>query len=94
MYLFKTKIMEQEQTVTIESKTLWEGMVTIKSYQREDIIAKKQTLVIVHNGKKMTLPKVHVKTKIKKKGPLTPSKKGLQDYHLYYYKWNPDINQD
>ena len=83
--------MEQKETVTIPSDTLWNGMVTIKSYQRKDIINKKQGLIITYGGKKMTLSPVQVKTKIKKKGELNISKKGLENYHLYYYKWSPDI---
>ena len=83
--------MEQKETVTIPSDTLWNGMVTIKSYQRTDIINKKQGLIITHGGKKMTLSPVQVKTKIKKKSKLISSKRNLEDYHLYYYKWSPDI---
>ena len=79
--------------VEITCKKLYLGRVSIKSYERREIINKKLTLVIIHNGKKMTLSPNEVKTKIKAKSALYTSKIGMEDYYLYDYKWNPDIEQ-
>jgi hypothetical protein len=80
--------------MTIKVKKLYRGCVDVKSYDRKECMDKKENLIIIHDDKKMTLTPVHVKVKIKAKSALFTSKIGMEDYYLYSYKWNPDINQE
>jgi len=78
----------------VNVKKLYKGCVDIKSYDRQECIDKKETLVITHQGLTMTLNPRDVKMKIKAKSALFTSKIGMEDYYLYSYKWNPDKTQD
>ena len=70
---------------------LFRGRVDIRSYERDEIIKEKKTLVVTHEGEKMTLTWKEVKTKIKAKSKLFRSKtSGGKDYFLYAYNWIPD----
>lgn len=73
---------------------MYRGCVDVKSFDRKNAIDKKESIVILHKGQKMTLSANDVKVKIKAKSPLQTSKIGGEDYYLYSYKWNPDLNQD
>jgi len=75
-------------------KRLHKGRVDIRSYDRKKCIDNKEGLIIIHDNKKMTLTPVQVKTKIVEKSALFTSKIGMEDYYLYSYKWNPDLNQE
>jgi outer membrane lipoprotein-sorting protein len=74
-------------------KKLYKGCVDIKSYDRAECIDKKETLVIIHDGQRMTLGPRDIKMKIKAKSAKFTSKTGGEDYYLYSYKWNPDTNK-
>ena len=78
--------------MVIKVKKLYRGCIDVKSYDRKECMDKKENLIIIHDGKKMTLTPVQVKVKIKAKSALFTSKIGMEDYYLYSYKWNPDIN--
>lgn len=75
----------------VKVKKLYRGNVDVKSYDRKHCIDNKEELVILHDGKKMTLTPQQVKVKITAKSALFTSKIGGEDYYLYSYKWNPDI---
>ena len=77
----------------VKVKKLYRGCVDVKSYDRKECMDNKEDLIIIHADKKMTLTPVQVKVKIKAKSALFTSKIGQEDYYLYSYKWNPDLNQ-
>ena len=72
-------------------KKLYNNRVDIRCYERQECIDKKESLIITHDGKEMTLTWIEVKTKIKAKSKLFKTKiKGGRDYYIYAYNWNPD----
>jgi hypothetical protein len=80
----------------IISDTMLNGNVMMRSYDRKECVKKKLGAIIKHKGKKMTLSAQQVRVKITSKSFKkfkTQYEGKAQDYYLYYYKWNPDINQ-
>lgn len=79
--------------MTVNIDKIFNGFVSVRDYLVKKCVALRQDLVIIHDGKKMTVPfetienpmrfQIH-KTKFKSKFENKPS------YELYDFTWRPD----
>lgn len=74
----------------IEVKKIYKGCVDVRDYQYREALAKKQDLIIRHEGETMTIPYKEIRTKGTRNKERIKSKiYPDQYYQLISYKWKP-----
>lgn len=78
--------------MTIHVKKLYDGCVDIKDYERQQCLDDNDTMIIIHDNKKMTLTTRQVKRDVKKISDkvFTNQVAGRPDYRILSYTWKPD----
>lgn len=77
-------------------KTLFSNnsLVSVRDYEVEECIRKKDALHIVFEDKTMTMDPSSLEKKVVMTSGPFPSKNGSKGYMLLTYKWNPNIEYD
>ena len=70
-------------------KKLWNGCISLRSFDVDEAIAKKEPMIVRFQGEEMWLSPHELKTKIKAKSKPFTSKWGRREYQLYDYEWKP-----
>ena len=82
--------------VTVEVKTVWQGMVAVRDRIVNEARQSKQGLIIVHGQDKMIIPHIELKKRIARvsEGRFKDHYGRSDPNRLIYYPWKPDIKQE
>ena len=74
-------------------KTIYDGMVAIPDYEVEALLNRGRTLeIVVPQEGIMTIPSYEIKDKVVLRSTQAfKHKYDVGDYHLYYFKWKPNL---
>ena len=73
-------------------KKLYRGLVEVRDYDVQSAIDKDEGFRINYDGESMVLSPYELINKLIRKSEIFRSKVGQQDYRLYAYKWQPNID--
>ena len=82
--------------VKVKIKTIWNGMVAVKSQAIEGVRATNDDMLIDCSGQQMLIKKHELMDKVVMHSENYKDKYGGKDYSLYYFKFIPtkeDLNQ-
>lgn len=74
---------------TIKVSKKYGKLISVRDYIVKKALEEKETLIIEHDGKKMTIPPYKLTSYIQTCNKKMKSKFN-KDYELYDYVWNPD----